>query len=151
MKKRRLWKLLRSRRQITVSGGFVSFYNSHMSPKVECDLFVERYPSNPLPYRHLVSQARLPLRRRVPSDFSTAYSALSRAPNEVGVNINWDAFCKVRSSTITQETPLSKQHTKKGNRAPHASLTQLIINMPRNSWRARNEMMGIWPDPLPVA
>ena len=32
------------------NNGFWWFCNSHMSPKVECDLFVERYPSNPLPY-----------------------------------------------------------------------------------------------------
>ena len=50
----------------------------------------------------------------------------SRAPNEVGVNINWDVFCKVGSSAITQETPLSKQHTKKGNRAP------LLVTNPIN-------------------
>ena len=29
----------------------------------------------------------------------------SRAPNEVGVNINWDAFCKGRSSVFLNSMP----------------------------------------------
>ena len=56
----------------------------------------------------------------------------SRAPNEVGVNINWDVFCKGRSSVIMPRS--LKQHA---NRAP--PFVTNPINMPRNSWRVRNE------------
>ena len=43
----------------------------------------------------------------------------SRAPNEVGVNINWDAFCKGRSSVSPNNMP------KKATVRLHSSLTQL--------------------------
>ena len=54
-------------------------------------------------YSHfvLVSQARLSLRRRESGQIPIRllYCILSsRAPNEVGVSINWNAFCKGRSS-----------------------------------------------------
>ena len=43
----------------------------------------------------------------------------SRAPNEVGVNINWDTFCKGRSSVSLNSMP------KKATACLHSSLTQL--------------------------
>ena len=46
----------------------------------------------------------------------------SRAPNEVGVNINWT--CSERQDFRWSAT-LYKQHAKKGNRTPHSSLSQL--------------------------
>ena len=58
----------------------------------------------------------------------------SRVPNEVDVNINWDTFCKGRSSVFLNSMP------KKASARLHWPLTQLI-NMPRNSWHVRNEMM----------
>ena len=45
---------------------------------------------------------------RVWSNYHQAFVLSSRMPNEVGVNINWNAFCKGRSSVITHETPCSK-------------------------------------------
>ena len=60
----------------------------------------------------------------------------SSASNEVGVNINLDVFCIGRSCYYAS---LCKQHVKKGNRVP--PFVTKSINMPRNSWRVRNEMM----------
>ena len=51
----------------------------------------------------------------------------SRAPNEVGVNINWDAFCKGRSSVSLNSMP------KKATARLHSSLTQLT----------RQEILGV--------
>ena len=51
----------------------------------------------------------------------------SRAPNEVGVNINWDAFCKGRSSVSPNNMP------KKATARLHLSLTQLT----------RQEILGV--------
>ena len=56
----------------------------------------------------------------------------SRAPNEVGVSIIWDVFWWYYAL-------LSKQHARKGNYAPPFITNP--INMPKNSWHVRNEMM----------
>ena len=50
-----------------------------------------------------------------------------RASNEVGVNINWDAFCKGRSSLSLNSMP------KKATTHLHLSLTQLT----------RQEILGV--------
>ena len=85
----------------------------------------------------LVSQARLSLGRRESGQIPIRllYCILSsRAPNEVGVNINWDAFCKGRSSVSLNSMPNT------ATARLHSSLSQLI-NTPRNSWRVRNEII----------
>ena len=51
----------------------------------------------------------------------------SRVPNEVGVNINWDTFCKGRSSVSPNNMP------KKATARLHLSLTQLT----------RQEILGV--------
>ena len=51
----------------------------------------------------------------------------SRVPNEVGVNINWDTFCKGRSSVSLNSLP------KKATSRLHSSLTQLT----------RHEILGV--------
>ena len=51
----------------------------------------------------VVSQARLSLWRRESGQIPIRLLCCilsSRAPNEVGVNINWDVFCKGRSSLL---------------------------------------------------
>ena len=76
-------------------------------------------------------QARLSLGRResgqIPIRF--LYCILSsRAPNKVSVNINWDVFCKGRSSVFLNGMP------KKATARLHWSLTQLT----------RQEILGVW-------
>ena len=69
-----------------------------------------------------VSLARLSLGRRESGQIliRLLYGILSsRASNEVGVNINWDAFCKGRSSLSLNRMP------KKATTHLHLSLTQL--------------------------
>ena len=57
----------------------------------------------------------------------------SRAPNKVSVNINWDVFCKGRSSVFLNGMP------KKATVRLHWSLTQLT----------RQEILGVWRLPRP--
>ena len=64
-----------------------------------------------------------------------------RTPNEVGVNINWDAFCKGRSSIFRWK------RLSPNNISLCAPFITNPINTPRNSWCVRNKMMvGIWPN-----
>ena len=49
----------------------------------------------------LILQARLSLGRRESDQIHIRLLYCSRVPNEVGVNMNWDVFCKGRSSIIT--------------------------------------------------
>ena len=89
-----------------------------------------RCPITVLDCQEVVSQARLSLGRRESGQIPIwlLYCILSsRAPNEVGVNINWDAFCKSRSSVSLNSLP------KKATARLHSSLTQLT----------RQEILGV--------
>ena len=75
----------------------------------------------------LISQARLSCAGRESGQIPIRLwcSILSsRAPNEVGVNINW--MCS-ETQDFRWIATLYKQHAKKGNRAPHLSLSQLTF------------------------
>ena len=59
----------------------------------------------------------------------------SSASNEVGVNINWNMF---RKGSLNNKANCTR-----------TSIITNLVNMPRNSWYVRNEMMmRIWPDSL---
>ena len=98
-------------------------YKGHYSVACNCNYIMDtRYCE----LGALVSQARLSLRRRKSGQIPIRllYCVLSSsASNEVGVNINWDVFCKSRSFIIT---PRSLNNMPKKATAPlHSSLTQL--------------------------
>jgi len=61
----------------------------------------------------VVSQARLSLGRRESGQIPIRLlccTLSSKAPNEVGVNINWDTFCKGKSSSL--ETACQKRQPR---------------------------------------
>jgi len=74
----------------------------------------------------VVSQARLSLGTRESGQIPIRllyYMLSSRASDKVGVNINWDVFCKGRSSVITPRA--LNNMPKKATACLHSSLTQL--------------------------